>query len=474
MSTRSAQMGSPGRLEIAKIAIAPAIALFVAIVGWVLTASYNSAQRELATQRAEADVEVARINAAIRYLELARSIPADDSVQRSQAISIAAPVLPPNLAFRLAIDQLPDDPATLDLLLQKYGKGAFAFLARILEVPLGGELQEQFERVPRRRDALSLTKSERRAYSLLRYLRRRGLSGELFDYLISDDYTNERLRSVVLLVYFTEYSDSLGQSYARVRIEEEFRSDLGMASLSANAKQALAFANSVVFGYTQDRLCDLLVREAAERFWVGLDVARGATPAEGSFQAHLYQKTFQENDCRRDAVTTASASLRDTIVGLSLREFGRDHVHELLYAYALSPTVAGDQPYLVPADVVEVMRVILKWASTRERRRELSEILGSVSGYSLFVNMLPGMQSRQATPEEVDANCRAAKEFAVILLDWYEQHHARDWHIPAFVDEIVTEFPDLERRVDRKAWGLGATWPWAANWGCREWNDGRL
>ena len=61
--------------EIINILVAPAIALFIAFVGWMLTERYNETQLEVARQRNAAEVEVARINAALRYMEFIRSIP---------------------------------------------------------------------------------------------------------------------------------------------------------------------------------------------------------------------------------------------------------------------------------------------------------------------------------------------------------------------------------------------------------------
>ncbi len=58
-------MARVDRLEIAKVVVAPAIALFVAVVGWVLTTRYNAMQLDVATQRGAADIEIARINAAM-------------------------------------------------------------------------------------------------------------------------------------------------------------------------------------------------------------------------------------------------------------------------------------------------------------------------------------------------------------------------------------------------------------------------
>lgn len=243
-------MARVDRLEIAKVVVAPAIALFVAVVGWVLTTRYN------ATQRGAADIEIARINAAMRYMELVRNIPKGDAGQRRQAITIAAPVLPPDLAFRLAIDQLPDAPATLDVLMAKNGNEAFPYLARHLEVPFP-EVRRALDPIPESGPfAKQPTDAERRASALLRYLRERGQSALLFRHLVSSNYSNEQFRPIALLLYFDDYRSSLRaaagyvvqQAYERVRAEEEFRSYMRDPSLTSKTKQAIAFAAAVVFG----------------------------------------------------------------------------------------------------------------------------------------------------------------------------------------------------------------------------------
>jgi len=45
-----------------------------ATVGWVLTSRYNATQLDAATKRGAAGVEIARVNAAMRYMELVRNL----------------------------------------------------------------------------------------------------------------------------------------------------------------------------------------------------------------------------------------------------------------------------------------------------------------------------------------------------------------------------------------------------------------
>ncbi|GEM_PF-6644496 len=43
-------------------------------VGWVLTSRYNATELDVATERDTAAVEIARVNAAMRYMELVRNL----------------------------------------------------------------------------------------------------------------------------------------------------------------------------------------------------------------------------------------------------------------------------------------------------------------------------------------------------------------------------------------------------------------
>lgn len=478
-------MARVDRLEIAKVVVAPAIALFVAVVGWVLTTRYNATQLDVATQRGAADIEIAQINAAMRYMELVRNIPEEEAGQRRQAIAIAAPVLPPNLAFRLAIDQLPDDPATLDVLMRKYGNKAFPYLARHLEVPFP-KLQRAVDPIPKSGHfAKQPTDAERRASALLRYLRERSQSTMLFKHLVSSNYGNEQFRPIALLLYFDDYRSSLRdaagyvvqQAYERVRAEEEFRSYMRDPSITSRAKQAVAFAAAVVFGQQWQYQSDTFVREAAQRFWEGMDVGRGATPVEGSVEAYLFERVFHYNNppgtddwFRGEAVTVTSASLRNAILRSNLSHASFDNVRLVLYGYASSPTVGRDPAYLAPPHVVEIMRAVLAWANTTERRKELAMELGSLSGHHVFLQMLPSSHPKQEFSKEEDdqSRCGAAKAYASLLLDWYAKHHAPDWPPASFFDEVANEFPDLESRINRQAWGLGKAWPLESSRGCRK------
>jgi hypothetical protein len=116
------------------------------------------------------------------------------------------------------------------------------------------------------------------------------------------------------------------------------------------------------------------------------------------------------------------------------------------------------------------MKVILRWASTQKRRKDLSMEFGSLGGQHVFLNMLPDSQPNQEFENKEDdrARCEAAKAYAELLIDWYDRHHDSDWGIPKFFHDVANEFPELENRINRQAWGLGKAWPLESSRGCRK------
>ena len=469
------------KLAIAKVILAPSIALFVAIVGWLLTSRYNATQLEVESKRGQANIEVARTNAAMRYIELIRNLPDAAQNQRRQAVAIAAPVLPPDLAFRLAIEQLPNESVALSSLMHKYEQEAFPYLARHLEIPFH-KIRRALDPIPESGpNSTEPTPAESRATELLRYLRQRNHQHSLFRHLALKDSNNEELRATAFLLFFDEYRSSLRddtgfqvqQMYERVRAEAEFQSFMRDRSLPERAKQSITLAAAIIFHRKHEYYSGPLIREAATRFWDDINVARGTTPVEGSLQSYVYEHVFgTDESVRVDAIALSSASLRGAIRTLDLAEVGFDNVRLILYAYAASPTVGGDSAYLLPSDIVGVMRVVLKWANTPEKRKALSGELGSLGGELIFRNMLPSSQRRRVyggDKDEVDRlRCTAARAYAELLLDWYAKYHTPDWFIPKFLHGVSYEFPDLERRINREKWGLGASWPTESSRGCRK------
>lgn len=470
------------RLEIVKTLINPGIALFVALVGWLLTDRYNATQIEVTKQRNDAEIEIARINASLDYLRILGDLPEEAITARRHAIAISAPVLPPEMAFRLSIRELPQNALALDTLMTKYEHSANKYLVSTLEV--------SFPNLQQATSSLSSTlpsPREKEASNLLDYLRARLSAEALYHFILSDEYANDSFRATALLLYLHNYhaflESAVGQAvrevYPKNRIEREIMSLRSSGVLSSEAKRSLALSAGVIFGRAPWSRSVDFSKSAAEHFWHGVDVANGSTPQEGTLEGYVYEKLIDYGDQESEEAwakritALASAGLRKEILKLDFRRLNIANVRTILYAYAQSGTVAGSAAYLMPADVAEVLRAVLKWADTSGKRRNLSMEFGSLGGDRLFRNLLPNCVGcpEKMLKETIIARCRAAREVGENLAEWYGKHYEDDWHIPSFFYGVLVEFPDLSDKIDDRRWGFGGSggsWEDEASRGCRD------
>lgn len=465
-----------------KALINSGIALFVAIVGWLLTDRYNATQIEVTKQRNDAEIEVARINASLNYLEILGDLPEEAISARRQATAIAAPVLPPEMAFQLAIGELPHNTSALDTLMTKYQHSVNKYLIKTLEVSFP-DLQQATSDI----SSTPLSVRESKAKNLLDYLRTRLRAEQLYHFALSDEYDNGGFRTTVLLLYLHNYHEflesSVGQAvrgvYPRNRIEREFMSLMSSGDLTAEAQRSLALAASVVFGRTRWSRSIVFSQSAADHFWNGVDVANGSTPQEDTLEGFVYEKVIDyegqasEESWAREVTTRASAGLRAEILKLDLKELSFGSLRSILYAYAQSETVAGSAAYLMPADAATVIYAVLGWADTPEKRRSLSMEFGSLGGDRLFRNLLPDCFGcpENLSEEMAKVRCRTAREVGEMLANWYGNYYEDGLYIPEFFYSVLVEFPDLAVKIDNRRWGFGGSDPWweeEASRGCRD------
>ena len=461
------------RWEIAKLLIGPGIALLIATVGWILADRYNDTQKAITSRQINAEIEISRVNAALRYMDTLSELSEANVVKQRQILAIVAPVLPPLIAFQLVIKQLPHDTVGLDTLLAKYHTTANRYLVTALEIPFQ-EMSQTISNIQKPSNfSEEVTEREATAMALLQYLRIRGLIDDLFYFLISQEYDNTTFLANTLLLYYYEYREflrsnvgnSVQSPYLRMRARDEFEALMSTTRLSLVAKRGIAFATSIVFDtkYTSDS--DSFAKYAAEYFWDPFDVSRGGTPSEGSMESYIYSNVFfynyppgKDSWLRRlDLVESASESLREKILSIDFKDLDIDSIRLMLYAYTQSPTVAGTSAYLIPNDVLRVTRAVLDWANTPRKRQQLSMELGSMGGRLLFRNLLHHCIdcTNEMSDEEVQSGCHSARIFSQNMANWYERYHADDWHIPNFFDEVFVEFPDMAEKYDYRAWGVG-------------------
>ena len=436
----------------------PLAAIVVGISGAILTGGYNKTQLEIARQRSEAEIEIARTNAALRFMEISES----DTSQRHQALAIAAPILPPDIAFRLALEQFPHDTDALDILIRKYQDTANEYLIASLEVPFH-ELRQVISVVPTSKKP---NDKEKHAKDLFQYLHAKGHAERLFDFILSNDYQNEDFRIIALLFYFYNYreflrstvDDAVDDVYLRRRFQPVLKSHMSNNALSMEAKRAIALSSSLIFGRRYPSSDgDSYMEYAAKYFWNSFDVAHGGIPAEPTIQSYIYTNVILSGEgLKRPKITElASESLRKKILKLDFGRLGMNDISLILYAYAESPTVARSSSYLLPDDVVKVVRTVLAWANTAQKRRELSMFFGSLSGEHLFRNLLPDCFDcfTNLKKRERMARCTSARKFAEMLANWYGQYYDDSWYIPKFFHSVLVQFPDLDDEIDHQKWG---------------------
>lgn len=249
--TQRTRMARAGRPELDKAIVAPAVALFFAVVSWVLTSREDATRLDVARQRGAADVEIAPIDAVRGHMELVRILPVADAGQRRQAVAIAAPARPRELAFRPAIDPRADDPAPLDVLMPK--PEAFTYLARRLEVPCSPVKQVLHPSPASGAFAKQPSDGEPRASTPLRHLPERGQPTPLLEQLVSSRHGNEPLRATGLPLHIEEcrpwLRDAAGhlvqQASERARTEGEFRCYVPAPSLTGKAEHAIAVTSAM-------------------------------------------------------------------------------------------------------------------------------------------------------------------------------------------------------------------------------------
>ena len=425
----------------------------MAAIGWKLTDGYNKSQIQIARDNNAHEIEIARSNAALSYMSVLQEIPNEHVPARQQALAIAAPVLPPTIAFQQAVQQLPDNTSALDILMSKYKEGADHYLVPVLEVPFH-HLSRSTTRIAR---APLNGDRESEAIWLLAYLQNRGYAKRLFDYLTME-YDNFYHRPVALLLYYDNYAaflrsrsgEASREPNLNLRMRQELEVLLSNPEFPVEVKRAISFAAGVVFGKAYGSN-DFFTRHTAQYFWHGIDVALGETPHSQSIDGYVYSDVIH-------GIELTSQSLRKAITELRPRELDADNIRLILYAYAVSSGIdRWAAPFLTPADAVSVVRFSLDWANTSRKRLELSMILGSLSGHTLFHNLLPDCIScpPNMSDDDIKERCESARQYSEMMIDWYKSHHADEWGIPKFFHDVVRAFPDLADEMDHEAWGVG-------------------
>lgn len=446
--------------EYLKIIIGPLAAVIVAAVGWALTSAYNKTQFDIAIEKNKADVEVARINAALSFANIYRQIPEADTQQRDRAIAIAAPVLSPELAFDLALRTINRDDSILRILLAKYGDESWKYLAPAVEViPLEFDDPTLFAHDA---DASSQGQSfddyraariraEALAHTLMTILDQQQHLDELLRYIVSDECSRPELRAYALLAVFQQLDAKMQypkNTASEVRmVLGRIREMLADRGVSDRAKADIAIASSLVFDkyHSRPEFSDLVV----PYFWAGLDIGRGETPAEYDLRSFVYRDRFHYQDTYQRTVTLPQArgiseDLATRFAKLSFRRLDFQQISLIMYSYIESTPRGGPSPftaYLAPPEAVRIIKVILGSLASEARKSDFGAHLGSLGGDALFANISQDQES--------------GRLYTKLIISWYDDNYRPGWPPPKFFDSIVARFPDLLPQINGKPYYHG-------------------
>lgn len=326
-----------------------------------------------------------------------------------------AGALPSELSFNLAVKRLPDEPSILNLLLRENGDQSWKYLSPFIE-------------------------DEATSGPILHLLQEQNLLEREFDWLIGNANDRPHRRLQALVSYFKFLFNLDASQYPPV-LKPATRAlvsrVLHARGVDAQSKSDVAAAAALVFvtdpSYTPD--WDLLDM-AASVFWDGIKTDVGELPQDGSIKYRLYftKFYFRSNSSAGEkkeptrAVGIASEALVQRLLAAHLEERTVYDLGRLLYSYS------EERAYLNPPEALRFVQGVLTAVNTEERRKQLSEELGSLSGFELYRNM-----RRDPTVQ---------RQYADLIVNWYSKYGTRGWGIPKFLSEVEVDYPDLKGRIE--------------------------
>jgi hypothetical protein len=435
--------------DIAQIGVAPLVTLIIAVVGWIITTRYNNTQLRIARDKNSADVEVAKVNASMQFLQVLEKIPQTEPEKRAQLIAVSVPILPPDLGADLAVAQLDHDSGAVAGLFARYGKKVFP----LVEQHLGrGPVFRTAEFVPD-------VEYDQLPTRLLEFLAARKLDLGLEDYLFLTEVHNQSVRTNAIINYFRflrQKSDcSRQESVGFIKHTNLVKRTLDNPSVPNAVKDAVALSSGIAFlnGYGNNA-DEPLLETVASRFWNGLDVSAGEIPSEDSLAGYVYRHAFHyrvPSNSKVVALPTRTEISSELISRIQrIRQFAQlpwQNVRLMLYSYTVHTPRDTESPFvtfLEPDHSVQFYKLVLAWANTPRRRTDLGQELNSLSGTAMFRSV-----SRSKT---------AQRQWAELTIQFYESYYSRDWYPAKVIPEIIDEFSDLRPRV-RAEWGVGLPHP---------------
>lgn len=411
------------------------ITLIISIFGWIITGKFNQSQLTITENKNRADKEIAQINASLSYIKLMTEI-SDSSINlKQQAKTIIAPALPYESGFYIAINELPENPNVLEVLIRKHKDDYWQYLIPYIETyPLILQLNNAF------RNPVKDT-------PIYNFLDKRHLLKDFYQFIISGSYLSEnRIYTIINYFDYLYLINELSHNPAKGNeIKYQLLNTIQETS-DLKLKSDISKAASIIFDQFQSS--PIYTELAAKYFWENFNLSFGEIPNEKSIDQYIYANRFHIKDIythkqkELQAVTLLSNSLFEKLTKLNFKSYDVDRINVILYSYCETSPYDSKDPftaYLNPNSIYKLLKIVLPTITSDKQKKEFAAYLGSLSGSVLFRN--------------ISQDKEVGEKYAELIINWYKANWKEDWYIPKFFSEVATEYPELKPKID-KNWGM--------------------
>lgn len=439
-----------------------AITLIIAIFGSIITGRFNQAQLTITESKNKSDKEIAQINASLSYIKLMTEI-SDSSLQlRQQAKTVIASALPPEASFNIAINELPNNPDVLKVLIKTYKEESWKYLVPFIEfqpiedrseynsnnLELGHPLADSMFRIIGKLHPLLDKENNEHKYFLLNFLDNNQQLNEFNKYLFSGNYKSKnRVFAFINYLDYVYYNPNVYGNLAKQgKIFEEFK------ALVINSKDndlkcdiSLAAASTLFDGMSHGWS---FIETSAQHFWDDLDISKGEIPVDGSVKKKLLESIFQQDyrhfSVHRIGIDIVRENLLQKLLLLNYSQMDMENMWLILHSYCEKPYGEKDTlAFLLPEQTYQVMKKILTTTYNEEQKRDLALYVGSGSTIMIF--------------EGLSKDKEAGKKYVRLLIDWYftNRNVTKDYkEIDGFVLQhfqlFCRTYPEFKNEIDTK------------------------
>lgn len=454
-------------INIMKIFVPLLVTFTISMVGWQITIDYNNSQLLIAEEKNAADIEVAHINASLEYIKLQKEIPSTDSTLRNQTKVIISSVLPPQLGFDIAIEELSKNTQSFNRLMTKYKNESYQYLIPYLNYrPLKSiDLKLLSRRKVRNSNIdnyrININELEEVKGNILKALTSTSHIVNLFEYVIYTPLESNVRRNVLLniipylknnctsLLFINTSSQEVARhtyimKFLNSNISDEIKSDISFASIIC--------ANEKLFIDRVRGLEDKILNYLDEYFWENINISIGEIPLIGSLEQFVYTnkiyyhglndsiKVYGNSHVNSNHIEKIGKTLFDRLQKLNYLDIAPDQCINILESYALEyprNNIYACDPFLNPEQILQLTESILESLNTSKRKEEF------LRAYWRQGNMC--LDDIYYTIGNRDSNY--SKLFYEMFLYWCLENKDFAKGFPNFLTRDTEKYPDLEEEL---------------------------